>query len=80
MAPKYSVSPVLAWSQEVLLSSVVWPLIENPISFKNMARLDIAVMKFIKNRRAVMCELHYPASEVNPFVDSDLVGAPDLCG
>lgn len=68
-----AVSPVLARSQEILSASVIWVLIEQPVSIKHIAGMDVVVVKTVIQRWAVVSKLHHLTAKVRMLVDSHSV-------
>lgn len=65
----FSMSPVFSRFQVILTSSVVWFFIENPVTIKYMAGVNIIVSELLKDMGTVFSELHHLTSELFLLVD-----------
>lgn len=79
MAAPVTTSPVLSRAHEILSSPVVRVLVEDPVTFQNVAGVNIIVAEAFIHVGAVIYELHHVSHEVRPVVDPHLVGSPVLC-
>lgn len=73
MAAPVTTSPVLSRAKEILASPVVRVLVEDPITFHDVAGVNVRVAEALVHIGAVLHELHRVPHQVRPVVDPHLV-------
>lgn len=78
MAAPFAARPVLAGPQHVLAPLKVWVLIEDPVTFHDVAGVNLAGAEALQHVGAVVHELHHVSHQIRPVVDPQPVGSSIL--
>lgn len=79
MTAPVTTNPVLSRAQEILAPPVVRMLIEDPVTFHNVARVNVMVAEALPHVGAVVHELRHVSHQIRPVVEPQLVGSSILC-
>lgn len=79
MAAPFTTGSVLSGAQEILASPVVRVLVEDPVTFHDVAGVNVMVAEALVHIGAVIHELHHVSHHVRPVEDPHPVGSSILC-
>lgn len=74
-APPLVKPPVLTGAHQILTSSVMRMLVEDPVSSHHVAGVDVGGMEVLKQGGDVFRQLHHLAAKLGPFVQHHLVSS-----